>query len=136
MSVSSVCKTNIPLTRATHNSAAYDLVTPEFVVLPPSVVTKIDTGVTYTIPDDMYLEIKERSSLGKKGIAVRGGVCDADYKGNICVLLHNLRNVAVEFPKGKAIAQMILRRYETFDNEIVPTEKRIGGFGSTDKSNE
>lgn len=130
----SYATTTPALQRSTKGSAAYDLPTLTDVVIKPGCIAKIDTGIKYNISSEYYFKIEERSSIGSTGVAVRGGILDSDYKGNIIVILHNLGNLEREYAAGKNVAQMILCKYCILDNEIDSTETRIGGFGSTDFS--
>ena len=74
----------------------------------------------------------------KQGIAVRGGVIDADYTGEIIVILRNHSTSDYEFKAGDRIAQLIVERIQTSEALVVDklgeTERGTQGFGSTDLS--
>lgn len=101
-------------------------------------VIKIETGISLKIPKGCVGIIKERSSLGSKGLAVRAGVIDCSYTGEILVCIQNLTNSVTLLDLNKAIAQLIIVKYETVDLEFVDelpnTDRGDQGFGSTDKN--
>jgi dUTPase len=134
--------TNIPLLRATTGSCAYDLLAPcDVVVADGGAITKIDTGIQYYIPNGYFISLREVSHIGSKGVALRCGVCDSDYEGNIKVCLQkNSSNSSndstgcqVVIKEGKALCQLIIQKHNVFDNELLTDKTRgDGGFGSTD----
>jgi dUTP pyrophosphatase len=75
----------------------------------------------------------------KEGVTVLNspGTIDADYRGEVKVLLVNLSTSEVQIQNGDRIAQMIIARHETADfievNELSETSRGAGGFGSTGK---
>jgi deoxyuridine 5'-triphosphate nucleotidohydrolase len=118
--------------RATTCSAGYDLASAVDAVIEPNTTVVIPTGVTVSFDKHMYGQILGRSSLAIRGITVLGGVIDADYTGEIRVILNNLSATPYKLVKGQRIAQMVLNAYYTdCDTEDVETV-REGGFGSTD----
>jgi dUTP pyrophosphatase len=111
------------------------------IVIHPNEVLKIYTGVRLAIPQGYWGEIKERGSTGVKGIEVRAGVVDCNYRGEIIVVVSNSTDAPIEHDLKKAIAQIVIQKYETcvlsqldrtyFDE--MKTERGDKGFGSTDK---
>jgi dUTP pyrophosphatase len=92
------------------------------------------------LPIGFEAQIRPRSGLAyKHGITVLNspGTIDADYRGEIKVLLINLGNESVEIKQGERIAQMIISKHETATWQVVEelgtTERGIGGYGSTGK---
>lgn len=100
----------------------------------PSLV-KIDTHISVKIPEGYVGLIRDKSSIGSKGIIVCGGVIDSSYTGKIIVCLANTTNMPYNFRKGDKIAQLLIVPYITLPlievNELEQTERGDGGFGST-----
>ena len=100
----------------------------------------IPTGLFFEIPDGFEVQIRPRSGLAiKNGITVLNspGTIDADYRGEVCVILINLGNESFEINNGDRIAQMIVSKYEKCSwlevNELNSTARGTGGFGHTGK---
>jgi len=97
----------------------------------------VDTGIAIGLPRGTYGWLAARSGMaGKNGIAVGGGVIDADYTGEIKVILRNHGNTSYEFKAGDRIAQLIVETIQTHDameiNILEDTERGTEGFGSSD----
>ena len=125
---------------ATEKSAGMDLKAniTEPVVLKPLERAMIPTGLYMALPDGMEAQVRPRSGLAAKfGISVLNtpGTIDADYRGEIKVILVNLSNDEFVVNPGERIAQMVVARYEKVEWEEVETldetERGQGGFGST-----
>jgi dUTP pyrophosphatase len=134
-------KTNITdFKRATEQSCGYDIISISRVKLQKNsnIPTKIHTGMYLEIPDGFYGQIKSRSSMSVKGIEVRGGVIDSDYRGEIIVLLTNLSNKDFIINVGDRIAQIVFMPYIRFNSiqvsKLSKTKRGVGGFGSTNKT--
>lgn len=101
----------------------------------PQETAKISIGLAFQPPEDYMLQILQRSGLASKGIYPLGGILDEDYRGAVCVLLHNGSTQSFEVKHGDKIAQIALRRYYHADFEEVAsldeTERGSNGFGST-----
>ena len=98
----------------------------------------IPTGVAVALPSGYELQIRPRSGLAyKQGVTVLNspGTIDADYRGEIKVILINLGQGEVIINRGDRIAQMILARVEYFTleerDELPATVRSDGGFGHT-----
>ncbi len=99
----------------------------------------IGTGLAFEIPRNLFLGIYPRSGLAsKKGLRPANcvGVCDASYRGEIFVALHNDTDKPQQIMNGDRIAQMILKKVDYVEievvNELPPLEiDRGGGFGSS-----
>ncbi|MBQ1209288.1 MAG: dUTP diphosphatase [Bacteroidales bacterium] len=98
----------------------------------------VPTGLYMALPNGYEAQIRPRSGLAaKKGISVLNspGTIDADYRGEICVILVNLSKEDFVINPGERIAQMVIARYESVEWEEVEsldsTERGAGGFGST-----
>ena len=98
----------------------------------------IKTGLFIALPNGYEAQVRPRSGLAaKNGITVLNapGTIDADYRGEIGVILVNLSNETFTINDGERIAQLIIARYEQADWEEVKileeTKRGKGGFGST-----
>jgi dUTP pyrophosphatase len=125
---------------ATGHSAGVDLraCLTEEIMLKPMERRLIPTGLFIELPEGSEAQIRPRSGLAyKKGLTVLNspGTIDADYRGEIGVLLINLSEEDVIIEHGERIAQMIFARYEQAEWEIAEelgsTSRGSGGFGST-----
>ena len=108
------------------------------VMIPPWSTIKIRTGICMSIPKGCFGGIYARSGLAtKKGLAPANkvGIIDADYRGEIMVVLYNQSSVPVEIRKNDRIAQLIIQPYVTVVMDEVDTldetKRGDGGFGST-----
>ena len=98
----------------------------------------IPTGLFLELPEGYEAQVRPRSGLAiKNGISVLNapGTIDADYRGEIGVILVNLSTENFNINNGDRIAQMVIAKYETAEwqevAEINETERGAGGFGST-----
>jgi dUTP pyrophosphatase len=108
------------------------------VVLKPMQRTLVPTGLFIELPAGYEAQIRSRSGLAaKKGIAVLNspGTIDADYRGEIKVILINLSNEDFTIENGERVAQMIVAKHERViwqqSEELMETGRGSGGFGST-----
>lgn len=125
---------------ATRHSAGADLVAAldKPVVLEPGDRRAIPTGLVMEIPDGYEGQVRPRSGLAlRQGLTVANapGTIDADYRGEVKVLLVNLGSKAVTITRGERIAQLVIAPVErvqfTEAGYVVPTARGKGGFGST-----
>ncbi len=100
----------------------------------------IPTGLSIALPNGFEAQVRPRSGLAlKHGISVLNapGTIDADYRGDIGVILVNVSNDTVTIQPGERIAQLVIARYEQVEWESVDvlneTDRGRGGFGSTGK---
>lgn len=100
----------------------------------------VPTGLYIALPPGFEAQIRPRSGLAlKKGIGVLNapGTIDADYRGEIGIILVNLSDEEFVIEDGERIAQMVIARYEQTEWEEVDvldeTERGEGGFGHTGK---
>ena len=128
---------------ATDLSAGMDLRAniDETIVLKPLERRLIPTGLSIALPDGYEAQIRPRSGLAyKKGITVLNspGTIDADYRGDVGVILINLSNENFIIEDGERIAQMVVAPYtKVVWNEVEVLSETIrgeGGFGSTGKA--
>ena len=100
----------------------------------------IPTGLFIALPPGFEAQVRPRSGLAlKKGIGVLNspGTIDADYRGEIGVILVNLSDEPFVVQDGERIAQMVVARHERVEwtavDELDETERGAGGFGHTGK---
>ena len=98
----------------------------------------IPTGLHIALPEGFEAQVRPRSGLAlKHGITVLNtpGTIDADYRGELKVLLVNFSNTDFVINVGERVAQMVIARYEKVDFEQVieldDTERGVGGYGHT-----
>ena len=110
----------------------------EPIVLKPLARCLVPTGLYIALPEGYEAQVRPRSGLAlKKGITVLNspGTIDADYRGEIGVILVNLSAEEFVIEDGERIAQMVIARYEQTEWELVDTlddtERGAGGFGHT-----
>lgn len=112
----------------------------EPVTIQPMQRCLVPTGLFIALPAGYEAQVRPRSGLAiKKGITVLNspGTIDADYRGEICVILINLSSEAFVINDGERIAQMIISEYEQVNwtqvDVLDETERGVGGFGHTGK---
>ncbi|MFD1871824.1 dUTP diphosphatase [Hymenobacter bucti] len=100
----------------------------------------IPTGLSLALPEGYEAQVRPRSGLAYKhgiGIVNSPGTIDADYRGEIKVLLVNLSNDPFVVQDGERIAQLVVARHETIAwqpvEQLSETERGAGGYGSTGK---
>jgi len=110
-------------------------------VLKPLERKLVPTGLYVEIPEGYEAQIRPRSGLAlKKGITVLNtpGTIDADYRGEICVILINLSSEDFVVRNGDRICQMVVAAYEKVEwklsNDLESTVRGEGGFGHTGKN--
>ena len=108
------------------------------IILKPLERIVVKTGIFMEIPIGFEAQIRPRSGLAfKKGITVLNspGTIDADYRGEVGVILVNLSSESFLIEDGERIAQMIIAKHENIDwNEVITLDDSVrgsGGFGST-----
>lgn len=125
---------------ATELSAGMDLRAnlSEPIVLKPLQRCLVPTGLYMALPEGYEAQVRPRSGLAlKKGITVLNspGTIDADYRGEVGVILVNLSAEDFVIEDGERIAQMVIARYQQVEWEAVEvlseTERGAGGFGHT-----
>jgi len=131
------CRDNAVLpVRKTPLSAGYDLSSCEVKSIPPQGTALIKTGLVIACPEGTYGRVAPRSGLAlKHSIDVGAGVIDADYRGEVGVILFNFGTQEFEIKEGDRIAQLILEKIELSEvaevDELDETTRGEGGFGST-----
>lgn len=141
MEVKIVNKSNHRLPEyTTPSSAGMDLKanTTEPIVLGPLERQMVPTGIYIALPEGYEAQVRPRSGLAAKyGVTVANapGTVDADYRGEIKVILINLSNEKFVVNPGDRIAQLVIAKYERVEWDEVATldetERGEGGFGHT-----
>lgn len=110
----------------------------ETITLQPMQRILVPTGLFLELPVGYEAQVRSRSGLAlKKGISCLNspGTIDADYRGEVGVILINLSNEAFVIEDGERIAQMIIAKHERAEwmevSQLTETERGAGGFGST-----
>lgn len=125
----------------TEHAAGMDLRAAEDAILPPGGRALIATGFAIALPEGFEAQVRPRSGLAAKhGVTLLNspGTIDADYRGEIKVILINHGEAAFAVKRGDRIAQMIVapvtRVVLKESSELSGTERGQGGFGSTGRS--
>ena len=111
---------------------------PQAITIGPLERVIVPTGLFLEIPVGYEVQVRPRSGLAAKhGITVLNspGTIDADYRGELKVILVNLSNEPFSIEPGERIAQIVLARHEVIEweqtDELSESERGAGGFGST-----
>jgi dUTP pyrophosphatase len=125
---------------ATSQSAGLDLRAnlTESITLKPLARTLVKTGLFIELPEGCEAQVRPRSGLAyKKGITVLNspGTIDADYRGEIGVILVNLSEEEFVIENGERVAQLVIAKHEQAQwvevENLDETDRGAGGFGST-----
>lgn len=135
---------------STMHSAAYDFTSnSDDILLKPNEIAKIHTGVIVTWDNpNVVLELKEKSGLALRGVEIKGGIIDYDYRQEVIAIVKNGSNDSIWIEYGKLICQGVFRERPMVNThslvatnqygtvvlgEYFPysTNQRTGGFGST-----
>lgn len=126
-------------TYKTKGAAGMDVCSVEnsFILCHERGVVLVGTGLAVEVPEGFELQVRPRSGLTMLGLAIANspGTIDADYRGEIRIMLLNHYATPIEIRKGDRIAQLVLAKVERADCMFVPeldeTERGSNGFGST-----
>ncbi len=142
MKIKIINKSNHPLPAyATKHSAGMDLranLSSPLQILPGKIAL-VPTGIYIELPPGYEAQLRARSGFARQGIILPNApaTIDADYRGEIKVILMNLSDKPFVVNDGERIAQMVITRYEKIEwmevSELSPSERGEGGFGSTGK---
>eukprot|EP00549_Striatella_unipunctata_P020413 CAMPEP_0118701548 /NCGR_PEP_ID=MMETSP0800-20121206/17321_1 /TAXON_ID=210618 ORGANISM="Striatella unipunctata, Strain CCMP2910" /NCGR_SAMPLE_ID=MMETSP0800 /ASSEMBLY_ACC=CAM_ASM_000638 /LENGTH=173 /DNA_ID=CAMNT_0006602499 /DNA_START=76 /DNA_END=597 /DNA_ORIENTATION=+ len=134
--VKRVSKTATLPKRGSQFAAGFDIASDEEAIIPSKGRSKVRTGISIRCPPGTYGRIAPRSGLANRnGIDVGAGVIDADYTGEIQVILFNFGDEDFKVEKGARIAQLILEKVSMAPmvevDELPETVRGSDGFGST-----
>ena len=108
------------------------------VLVAPGEVKLIPTGFKLAIPRGFEVQVRPRSGLAiRHGVTVLNapGTVDSDYRGEVCIILANFGKEPFTVERGMRIAQLVVQRVERAEitevEELPPTERGEGGFGSS-----
>jgi dUTP pyrophosphatase len=122
-------------TRGSRLAAGHDLYSIEDILIPCNNRALVKIGLAIAVPEGTYGRIAPRSGLATKGISVDAGVIDADYRGEVKVLLVNHNKMDYEVKRGDRIAQLVVERIDDQDwmevEGLDETERAGKGFGSS-----
>jgi dUTP pyrophosphatase len=122
-------------TYGSDGASCADLRSAEGITIWPHSTTIVKTGLAMAIPEGWGGWIRTRSGMATKGLTVRGGVIDSDYRGEVGVILHNSTGEMINIFIGDRIAQIDFRPVEKVNfvqvESLSETERGQGGFGST-----
>lgn len=120
--------------------AGADVYNLEEVILKPHETRLIKTGIAVAIPVGYEIQVRPRSGLSLKTelrIANAPGTIDADYRGEVCIIIQNTGNLSKTIARGDKIAQLVIAPTPMIEweevKELPNTERGEDGFGSTDK---
>jgi dUTP diphosphatase len=124
--------------RAREDDAGLDLHAAQAVTIEPGARVLVPTGIALAIPPGYAGFVLPRSGLAlRQGITALNtpGLIDAGYRGEVKVLLINHDRAAATIARGDRIAQLVIQRVEPAElvevDELPPSDRDIGGFGST-----
>ena len=123
-------------TRGSRAAAGYDIYAAEDKLIEPFSIEKIRTGICIQMPPGYFGQIYGRSGLAvRRGLLSVAGTIDADFTGEINVVILNVSNGHQKIYKGNRIAQIVFHRHQIADwvmaDRLEETERGDGGFGST-----
>jgi len=123
---------------ATEHAAGMDIRVNKDIEIAPGEILLAPTGIAMEIPEGYEGQVRPRSGLAAKhGITALNspGTIDADYRGELKVILINHGKQPVKFNRGERIAQLVISKYERVQvmevGELAETVRATGGFGHT-----
>ena len=131
---------------ATEGSAGFDIRANQDIIIPPGESVMIGTGLYFAVPQGFEAQIRMRSSMAMQGLTIptAPGTIDSDYRGEVKVVMHNLKTQSYEVEHGDRIAQVVIaavvktKPYFLSKNEFLDaslmTIRGEGGFGSTGRN--
>ena len=87
-----LCDGQQNLYKSSPNAVGYELFSTECFELLPNEIRKLPTGVILELPDSLYVQVAEKSSVSLCGLCVLAGIIDPDYRAQLFVVLHNITN--------------------------------------------
>ena len=124
-------------TKGSEDAAGYDLYITETTVVRKGCTEILPTGLSIELPENHVARIYSRSGFAKDGLVVANGVgvIDADYRGEVGVLIHNQGKFNKIIKAGTRVAQMIIEELPYVEmievKNLGETDRGSGGFGST-----
>lgn len=116
----------------------WDLASMVSFVLPPGGAADVPVNLRIAMPDGMYADIRNRSSMARRGLLIDQNLIDTGYRGPMFVWMRNMSNETVTIAEGERIAQIVFHRWSVvWDFEVLEdefpanTERGVAGMGST-----
>ena len=137
--IKKLSKNGVIPTQGSSYAAGYDLYAAEEMIIEPGQRGLIKTNISVSIPESYYGRVAPRSGLSyKKGLDVLAGVIDADYRGDIGVILLNTGSETFKANLGDRIAQLIIEKCHKVSwkevGDLSDSVRSSRGFGSTGKN--
>ena len=137
--IKKLSKNGVIPTQGSSYAAGYDLYAAEEMIIEPGQRGLIKTNISVSIPESYYGRVAPRSGLSyKKGLDVLAGVIDADYRGDIGVILLNTGSETFKANLGDRIAQLIIEKCHRVSwkevDALSDSVRSSRGFGSTGKN--
>jgi len=124
--------------KAHHDDAAFDIRARTDMILPPGETVLVPTGIFMEFPPGYEAQVRPRSGMALKHsllLVNSPGTIDAGYRGEVGVIMHNLKKMPFKLFRGDRIAQMVICKLPevTIEHveELSDTQRGAGGFGST-----
>jgi dUTP pyrophosphatase len=124
--------------KQTKASSGYDIYSTDSFIIKPNEISLVSTGISIEIPEGYEAQVRPRSGLAlKKGITVLNtpGTIDADYRGEIKIILINLGKESVKLNRHERIAQLVFQKVENVNfittENLSSTIRGKNGFGSS-----
>ena len=133
----------IPPFQANKGDAGFDICANEDATIVPLGITKINTGIAVAIPEGYEIQVRGKSGLAlHDGFSIAQGVgtIDSGYRGEIGILIKNMKPYSKTIRKGEMIGQLVLNELPTVKyvavDDLDETERGSKGFGSTKEAKE
>lgn len=123
-------------TRAHHDDAGLDLYSVEEIKIAPNSRATISTGLAFAVPSGYVGLVWDKSGVALNlGLTCLAGVLDAQYRGELKIVVLNVGSEIVEIKAGQKVAQLLIQKIELPEvvevDDLTVTDRADGGFGST-----
>ena len=123
-------------TRAHHDDAGLDLYSVEEIKIAPGERVAIATGLAFAVPSGYVGLVWDKSGVALNlGLTCLAGVLDAQYRGELKIVVLNVGSEIVEIKSGQKVAQLLIQKIELPEvvevDDLTVTDRADGGFGST-----
>jgi dUTP pyrophosphatase len=125
-------------TYGSEGAAGFDFYALENIIVPAHESVLVKTGLSMAIPNGYEIQVRPRSGISLKTplrVANAPGTIDSDYRGEVCIIIHNTSDSGYEITKHTRIAQGVLKEVPQANfievNELDDTTRGDSGFGST-----
>lgn len=138
MKIKFMKRTNTAVTpkRAHFNDAGFDLAADEKVIIESGETVVISTGISLSLPDGFFADVRCRSGLtSKTDLRVHIGTIDSDYRGVVGIICENVGSKYIEIKHGMKLAQLVIQKLPAVElvqaNDLEDSVRGMNGFGST-----